>query len=137
VVLRSEAGRFRLMEKQVRLARLIAGPDADEARLLRARAAIGAVKASMEATAGLCMETGDPLAAQKAVRRHLDTIVAAAVGALEGCPSHNNPEQGQRPIDQLGPCERAIVEQVLTGQGLTEQVLADPTLPEQSVPYSY
>jgi AcrR family transcriptional regulator len=132
VVLRSEAGRFRLMEKQVRLARLIAGPGADEARLLRARAAIGAVKASMEATAGLCMETGDPLAAQKAVRRNLDTIVAAAVGALEGCPSHNQAEQGKRSDDELAPCERAIVEQVLAGQ-----IMAEPAIPEQSVPYSY
>ena len=87
VVLRSEAGRFRLMEKQVRLARLIAGPGADDAKLLRARAALGAVRASMEATGGLCIEAGDPCLAQKVVQQHIDTIIAAALGALQGhCP---------------------------------------------------
>jgi TetR/AcrR family transcriptional regulator, regulator of cefoperazone and chloramphenicol sensitivity len=84
VVLRSEAGRFRLMEKQVRLARLLAGPDADEARLLRARAALGSIRAAMEATAMLCIDVGDPYMAQRNVERNLDTIVAAAVGALQG-----------------------------------------------------
>jgi AcrR family transcriptional regulator len=84
VVLRSEAGRFRLMEKQVRLARLIAGPNADEARLLRARAALGAIRAAMEATAMLCVDVGDPFLAQRNVERNIDAIVAAAVGALQG-----------------------------------------------------
>jgi AcrR family transcriptional regulator len=84
VVLRSEAGRFRLMEKQVRLARLLAGPDADEARLLRARAALGAIRAAMDATAMLCIDVGDPFMAQRNVERNLDTIVAAALGALQG-----------------------------------------------------
>jgi len=142
VVLRSEAGRFRLMEKQVRLARLIAGPDADEAQLLRARAALGAVKAAMEATAGLCMQVGDPFAAQEAVKRHIDTIVAAAVGALQGCPTHNRADQGQRPEGQLGPCERALAHQTLADQALADKALVEKTLVEhvrmeQTVPYSY
>ena len=84
VVLRSEAGRFRFMEKQARFAQLLAGPDADEARVLRARAALGAIRAAMEATAGVCLRAGDPFLAQQNVQRHLETIVAAAVGALQG-----------------------------------------------------
>jgi TetR/AcrR family transcriptional regulator, regulator of cefoperazone and chloramphenicol sensitivity len=84
VVLRSEAGRFRLKDKQVRLVRLIAGPQADEARMLRARAALGAVRAAMEALVpGFDTEEGRR-AAQANVERHLDTVVAAAIGALEG-----------------------------------------------------
>ena len=83
-VLHSGARRFQLMEKQARLARLIAGPDADETRLLRARAAIASIKGAMEAITGGCLRDGDPCTAQKHVERHLDTIVAAAMGALQG-----------------------------------------------------
>lgn len=82
VVLRTEAGRFRLLEKQSRLVAVIAGPGADEARLLRARAALGAIKATMETLAPGC--AADPRAVQQNFERHLDTIVAAAVGALQG-----------------------------------------------------
>jgi AcrR family transcriptional regulator len=84
VVLRTEAGRFRLMEKQARLIKLIAGPDADEDRLLRARAALGAIRAAMEGLAPICHAMDDPRTVQRNVERHLDTIVAAAVGALQG-----------------------------------------------------
>ena len=110
------AGRFRLMEKQVRLARLLAGPDADEARLLRARAALGAIRASMEATGGLCLEVGDPYGAQQSVQLHIETIVASALGALEGCCMHSGPATkapdqpaGQRCGPPTGP--GALVEQ--------------------------
>jgi AcrR family transcriptional regulator len=82
VVLRTQAGQFRLPHLQTRLLTVIAGPDADEARLLRARAAIGAIKATMETLAPGC--AGDPLTIQRNVDRHLDTIVAAALGALQG-----------------------------------------------------
>ncbi len=127
VVLRSEAGRFRLMEKQVRLARLLAGPDADEGQLLRARAALGAVKASMEATAGLCMRSGDPFTAQQTVRRHIDTIVSAAVGALQGCSGHEADQSrlGRSqagPAGDGGPCPRVLAEQAVAE---AEQALAD------------
>ena len=127
VVLRSEAGRFRLMEKQVRLARLLAGPDADEGQLLRARAALGAVKASMEATAGLCMRSGDPFTAQQTVRRHIDTIVSAAVGALQGgnCAGH--------PQDDDSPCGQALADQALAEaeHALARQSLAQSRLARQ------
>jgi len=84
VVLRSEAGRFRLKDKQSRLVDLIAGPGADEARVLRARAALGAVRASMEALVPGCDTEAERLAVHDYVERHLDTVVAAAIGALEG-----------------------------------------------------
>jgi len=84
VVLRTEAGRFRLLEKHARLVALIAGPEADETRRLRAEAALGAVRAAMETLAPPCPSAEDPLAVQRNVERHLDTIVAAAVGALQG-----------------------------------------------------
>lgn len=84
VVLRIEAGRFRLLEKQTRLVMLIAGPDADEVRLIRARAALGAIRAAMETLVPICGEANDPLAIQRNVERHRETIVAAAVGALQG-----------------------------------------------------
>lgn len=109
VVLRSEAGRFRLMEKQVRLARLIAGPGADDAKLLRARAALGAIKAAMEATGGLCIEAGDPFTAQRNVQQHIDTIVAAALGALQGCCAHGASLPPQPVITQLAPTEAVAV----------------------------
>ena len=83
VVLRSEAGRFRLLEKQARLVRVIAGPDADEVRLLRASAALGAIRGAMDILAPAC-RVDDPVAVQRNVERHLDTIVAAAIGALQG-----------------------------------------------------
>jgi AcrR family transcriptional regulator len=83
VVLRTEAGRFRLLEKQGRLIRLIAGPDADEARLLRARAALGAIRGALEGMVPSC-PTDNPQAVQRTIERNLDTIVAAAVGALQG-----------------------------------------------------
>jgi AcrR family transcriptional regulator len=84
VVLRSETGRFRLKDKQVRLVRLIAGPDADETRTLRARAALGAVRAAMEALVPRCDTEQERLAVRDNVERNLDTVVAAAIGALEG-----------------------------------------------------
>jgi len=84
VVLRTEAGRFRLLEKQIRLVMLIAGPDADETRLLRAHAALGSIRAALEALRPTCPSDNDPLAVQRSIERHLDTIVAAAVGALQG-----------------------------------------------------
>jgi AcrR family transcriptional regulator len=83
-VLRSEAGRFRLMSKQTRLVTLIAGPDADEVRRLRAAAALGAIRSAMETLAPICRMVDDPLTVQRNVERHIDTIVAAAVGALQG-----------------------------------------------------
>lgn len=83
-VLRSEAGRFRLMAKQARLVTLIAGPDADEVRLLRATAALGAIRSAMEMLAPICRAVDDPLTVQRNVERHIDTIVAAAIGALQG-----------------------------------------------------
>jgi|tagenome__1003787_1003787.scaffolds.fasta_scaffold20899953_2 AcrR family transcriptional regulator len=83
VVMRAEAGRFRFHEKQARLVALIAGPDADEVRTLRAVAALGAVRAAMEHLAPRGCGAEDPLDAQRNVQRHLDTIVAAAVGALQ------------------------------------------------------
>lgn len=88
VVLRSEAGRFSFREKQARLVRLIAGPEPDEAALLRARAALGAVRAALEALSPTCAaEAGDQDRENRIkgnVEQHLDTVVAAAVGALRG-----------------------------------------------------
>jgi AcrR family transcriptional regulator len=84
VVLRIEEGRWRLTEKQTRLVRLIAGPDPDETRVLRAHAAFGAIRAAMESLTPTCQEVHDPLAMRLTIEKHADSIVAAAVGALQG-----------------------------------------------------
>ena len=88
VVMKTEAGRFRLLEKQARLVALIAGPGADETRRLRAAAALGAIKSAMENLAPICPTVESTHTVQRTVQqnveRHLDTIVAAAVGALQG-----------------------------------------------------
>jgi len=84
VVLRIEEGRWRLTEKQTRLVMLIAGPDPDAARVLRAHAAFGAIRAAMESLTPTCQELHDPLAMRRTIEKHADTIVAAAVGALQG-----------------------------------------------------
>jgi len=84
VVLRMEEGRWRLTEKQTRLVMLIAGPGADDVRVLRAHAAFGAIRAAMESLTPVCQVTKDPLAIQRALEKHADAIVAAAVGALQG-----------------------------------------------------
>lgn len=84
VVLRAEAGRFRLQDKQVRLVRLIAGPDADEPRLLRARAALGAVRSGLEALTPPCETAAERREVRLDLDRQLETVIAAAVGALDG-----------------------------------------------------
>jgi AcrR family transcriptional regulator len=84
VVLRIEEGRWRLTEKQTRLVRLIAGPNPDEIRVLRAHAAFGAIRAAMESLTPTCQEVYDPLAMRLTIEKHADSIVAAAVGALQG-----------------------------------------------------
>jgi AcrR family transcriptional regulator len=87
-IFRSGGGQLRMAEKQRRLAVLFAGPDADEAGLIRAYAALGAIRSAIEATAGLAA-TADEAGRHSGrlapvVETHIDTIVAAAIGALRG-----------------------------------------------------
>jgi AcrR family transcriptional regulator len=88
VIFRSEAGLFRLAEKHRRLARLFAGKNADDQSLIRAYAALGAIRSAIEATAAMAMNDGETLRDTCHINwvtdDQVDTIVQAASGALRG-----------------------------------------------------
>jgi len=88
VIFRSETGLFHFAEKHRRLVRVFAGRDADEVGLIRAYAALGAIRAAIEATASMvandCEGASDPCHIRRSIDRQVDTIVRAGVGALQG-----------------------------------------------------
>lgn len=87
VILSSES-HFQFAQKHRRLVLLFAGDQPDEDRLIRAYATLGAIKSAIEATskvAALCPSSADdPCGVYHSCEKHIDTIVAAAIGALQG-----------------------------------------------------
>jgi AcrR family transcriptional regulator len=88
MILRSGDVRFRFIDKFHRIAVLLAGENADSDRLIRAYAALGAIKAGIEAAILVEMDPDRPACAPYSVKgsieNHLGTITTAGIAALRG-----------------------------------------------------